>query len=49
MARKDAARQPWATHLLMRKPVKVATAALAWARVAWAVRARKEVHAAAAA
>lgn len=51
MARKDAARQPWAAQLLTRKPVKVATVALAnkTARVAWAVMARNEVYAAAAA
>lgn len=51
MARKDAARQPWAAQLLTRKPVKIATVALAnkTARVAWAVMARNEVYAAAAA
>jgi transposase len=51
MARKDAARQPWVAQLLTRKPVKIATVALAnkTARVAWAVMARNEVYAAAAA
>ena len=51
MARKDTARQPWAAQLLTRKPVKIATVALAnkTARVAWAVMARNEVYAAAAA
>lgn len=51
MVRKDAARQPWAAQLLTRKPVKIATVALAnkTARVAWAVMARNEVYVAAAA
>ena len=51
MARKEAARQPWAAQLLTRKPVKIATGALAnkTARVAWAVMARNEVYVAAAA
>lgn len=51
MARKDAARQPWAAQLLERKPVKIATVGLAnkTARIAWAVMARNEVYAVAAA
>jgi transposase len=51
MARKDASRQPWMAQLLERKPTKIATVALAnkTARIAWAVMARKEVYAAAAA
>ncbi|MGX0586942.1 transposase [Sphingomonas sanguinis] len=51
MARKDASRQPWLARLLERKPVKIATVGLAnkTARIAWAVMARKEVYAAAAA
>lgn len=51
MARKDATRQPWVAQLLGRKPVKIATVGLAnkTARIAWAVMARKEVYAAAAA
>ena len=51
MARKDATRQPWIAQLLERKPVKIATVGLAnkTARIAWAVMARKEVYAAAAA
>ena len=48
MARKDAARQPWMAKLLERKPVKIATVALAnkTARIAWAVMTRSEVYAA---
>lgn len=51
MARKDAARYPWMAQFLERKPVKIATVALAnkTARIAWAVMARKEVYAAPAA
>ncbi len=51
MARKDPSRQPWLAQLLERKPAKIATVELAnkTARIAWAVRARKEVYAAAAA
>lgn len=51
MARKDASRQPWAAQLLIRKPVKIATVALAnkTARIAWAVMARNEIYVAAAA
>ncbi|HJO64877.1 MAG TPA: IS110 family transposase [Sphingomonas sanguinis] len=51
MARKDASRKPWLARLLERKPVKIATVGLAnkTARIAWAVMARKEVYAAAAA
>lgn len=51
MARKDATPQPWVAQLLERKPVKIATVGLAnkTARIAWAVMARKEVYAAAAA
>jgi transposase len=51
MARKDASRQPWLAQLLERKPTKIATVGLAnkTARIAWAVMARKEVYAAAAA
>ena len=51
MARKDASRQPWLVRLLERKPLKIATVGLAnkTARIAWAVMARKEVYAAAAA
>ena len=46
IARKDAARQPWMAQLLERKPVKIATVALAnkTARIAWAVMTRKEVY-----
>ncbi len=46
MARKDASRQPWAAQLLDRKPVKIATVALAnkTARIAWAVMARNEIY-----
>lgn len=51
MVRKKASAHPWAAQLLTRKPVKIATVALAnkTARVAWAVMARKEVYAATAA
>ena len=48
MARNDATRQPWLGQLLERKPVKIATVALAnkTARITWAVMTRKEVSAA---
>jgi len=51
MAHKDASRQPWLARLLKRKPVEIATVGLAnkTARIAWAVMARKEVYAVAAA
>lgn len=51
MARKDAAAQPWATQLLTRKPVKIATGALAikTARIVEAVMTRNAAYAAAAA
>jgi transposase len=50
-ARQDASYQPWLAQLLERKPVKLATVALAnkTARIAWAIMTRKEVYAAAAA
>jgi transposase len=51
MARKEATRQPWLARLLERKPAKVAAVVLAnkSARIAWAVMARNEVYAGAAA
>jgi transposase len=51
MTRKEATRQPWLARLLERKPAKVAAVALAnkSARIAWAVMARNEVYAGAAA
>ena len=51
MARKDASRQPWAAQLLTRKPVRIATVALAnkTARIAWDVMARNEIYSGAAA
>jgi transposase len=51
MTRKDATRQPWLARLLERKPAKVAAVALAnkSARIAWAIMARNEVYAGAAA
>jgi transposase len=50
-ARQDASYQPWLAQLLERKPVKLATVALAnkTARIAWAIMTRNEVYAAAAA
>lgn len=46
MVRKDAGRHPWVAQLLTRKPVKIATVALAnkSARIAWAVMSRNEVY-----
>lgn len=43
MVRKKASAHPWAAQLLTRKPVKIATVALAnkTARVAWAVMAQR--------
>jgi len=51
MVRKNASRHPWAAQLLTRKPVKIATVALAnkTARIAWAVMSRNEVYVAPAA
>lgn len=51
MVRKDASRHPWAAQLHTRKPVKIATVALAnkSARIAWAVMSRNEVYVAPAA
>lgn len=51
MARKDTSQQPWLARLLECKLMKIATIGLAnkTARIAWAMMARKEVYAAAAA
>ena len=46
MTRKDHARQPWLAKLLMKKPAKLASVALAnkTARIAWVIMSRGEIY-----